>query len=134
MAQHERRLGRRYDWVLRLRTDLMGAPATLPHAAAWRGDINGAPGVCLGTPKVRSDRVTIPNDQYALLTRAHAAAYMNVSSAFGECQSRRDNARLCGETWRWPTQECIVARWLVRCGLPRLDALLCWVPGVEARA
>ena len=49
---------------------------------------------------------------YALMPRPQAAIYMNVADRFLTCQHRDENAKTCGSTWRWATQECILTHWL----------------------
>ena len=143
------RQGRLYSWLVRLRTDLRGVMGV--HDAHWGGDhyprlpnwprwrefeehlsnhiLFGAWwNNYKGELPPGSAAAWVPQDHFAIVSRARAEAFFSAVASMARCQHRKANEAVCGPSgsnrrW-WPSAECVLKTHLKACiGLPYVLAI-----------
>jgi hypothetical protein len=119
IVAHEALCDVRYSWILRLRTDLVGAPRSLSWPwKEYEPRLSNTTVYTGGRFKHGQHRdAWTPADMFALVPRSLGSRFFSLARSTLQCQKRSANARICGHTvqFYWATPECIYKTHLSRC-------------------
>jgi len=142
VRRQEQLQGARYEWMIRLRTDMRGSPARdLRPVSSWRGARSAVyardrtiglnhPGNAPRSPGSRSLPANVMvRDDFSVVSRDHSDAFFTAGLSYLGCAQRRRTEAHCGGSRRkdWAYPECVLKLHLVACvGEEHLSPHLPW--------